>query len=42
MYPGIIEKLLTHPIDSMDEYEKLLPLLADSSVLKVFVNIAEG
>ncbi|WP_296456157.1 glucose 1-dehydrogenase [Rubinisphaera sp.] len=42
MYPGTIEKLLTHPIDGMENYEQLLPLLADSSVLKVYVNIADA
>ncbi|MCG6155322.1 glucose 1-dehydrogenase [Rubinisphaera margarita] len=42
MYPGVLERILTHPVDGMEKYEQLLPLLSDSSVLKVFVNIAEG
>lgn len=42
MYPGVIERLLTHPIDAMDGYDQLMPLLSDSSALKVFVNIAEA
>ncbi len=41
MYPGVIERLLTHPIDGMDQYGQLMPLLSQSSVLKVFVNVAE-
>ncbi len=42
MYPGVIERLLTHPIDGMDHYDQLMPLLSDSSALKVFVNIAQA
>ena len=41
MYPGVIQKLLTDPIDGMENYDQLMPLLAKSSVLKVFVNIAK-
>lgn len=41
MFPDAIERLLTHPIDGMDNYAQLMPLLADSSALKVFVNIAQ-
>ena len=41
MYPGVIEQLLTHPIDGMDNFAQLMPLLGDSSALKVFVNIAK-
>ncbi|WP_013628243.1 glucose 1-dehydrogenase [Rubinisphaera brasiliensis] len=41
MYPGVLERILTHPVQGMDEYEKLMPLLNDSSVLKVYVEIAK-
>lgn len=40
MYPGVLDRMLTHPIQGMEEHERIMPLLADSSALKVFVNIA--
>lgn len=43
MYPGVLEKILTHPVDGMDNYQEMMRLLVeDKDALKVFVNIAEG
>lgn len=41
MYPGSIEKILTHKLDGMDHYEEMMELLQDSSVLKVYVDISK-
>ncbi len=42
-YPGVIEKILTHPVDGLENYREMMRLLVeDHSALKVFVNVAEG
>lgn len=42
MFPGIVEKILTHPVDGLDNYAEMMRLLVeDKSALKVFVNVAE-
>lgn len=42
-FPGGIEKILTHPVDGLDNYGEMMRLLVDEhSALKVFVNVAEG
>ena len=42
MYPGVIEKILTHPVDGLDNYAEMMRLLVeDKDALKVFVNVAE-
>ena len=42
MYPGVLEKILTHPVDGLDNYEEMMRLLVeDDEALKVFVNVAE-
>lgn len=42
MYPGVIEKVLTSPVDGLDNYEEMIRLLVeDKSALKVYVNVAE-
>lgn len=41
MYPGVIEKILTHPVDGLENYAEMMRLLVeDKSALKVFVNVA--
>jgi threonine dehydrogenase-like Zn-dependent dehydrogenase len=43
MYPGVLEKILTHPVDGLENYQEMMRLLVeDSSALKVFVNVAQG
>ena len=42
MYPGIIEKILTNPVDGLDNYQEVIRLLVeDKDALKVFVNVAD-
>ena len=41
-YPGAVEKILTHPVDGLGQYEEMMRLLVEEkSALKVFVNVAE-
>jgi threonine dehydrogenase-like Zn-dependent dehydrogenase len=40
-YPGITERILTHPIAGLDNYKEMMRLLEDKEALKVFVNVAE-
>ena len=40
-YPGVIERILTNPIDGFDEYGEMMRQLEDKEALKVFVNIAD-
>jgi len=41
-FPGVVEKILTHPVDGLDRYEEMMRLLVEEkSALKVFVNVAE-
>ncbi|QEF96980.1 putative zinc-type alcohol dehydrogenase-like protein YjmD [Stieleria maiorica] len=43
MFPGVLDKILTHPVDGMDNYQEMMRLLVeDKDALKVFVDIAEG
>tara|TARA_R110002049_G_scaffold2750_2_gene21783 strand:+ start:667926 stop:669029 length:1104 start_codon:yes stop_codon:yes gene_type:complete len=42
MYPGVLEKILTHPVDGLDDYAEMMRLLVeDKDALKVFVNVAD-
>ncbi len=42
-FPGVIEKILTHPVDGLERYSEMMRLLVeDRSALKVFVNVADG
>lgn len=41
MYPGVISRILTHPLQGMEQHQEMMKLLEDSKVLKVFMNIAE-
>jgi len=40
-YPGVTERILTHPIAGLDNYKEMMKLLEDNQALKVFVNVAE-
>jgi threonine dehydrogenase-like Zn-dependent dehydrogenase len=40
-YPGVTERILTHPVAGLDKYKEMMQLLEDKEALKVFVNIAE-
>ena len=41
-YPGVTERILTHPIDGLDNYQQMMDLLVEAKALKVFVNVADG
>ena len=42
MFPGVLEKILTSPVDGLDNYQEMMRLLVeDKDALKVFVNVAE-
>jgi threonine dehydrogenase-like Zn-dependent dehydrogenase len=38
-YPGWMERLLTHPVHGLDNWEKALELLGSPGVIKVFLEI---
>ena len=40
-YPGITERILTHPVAGLDNYKDMMRLLEEKEALKVFVNVAE-
>jgi glucose 1-dehydrogenase len=41
-FPGVIERILTNPVDGLDNYQEMMRLLTDEpSALKVFVNVAD-
>ena len=41
MYPGVIQKILTNPVNGLDNYQEMMRLLVEEkSALKVFVNVA--
>lgn len=42
-YPGVLQKILTHPVKGLDNYREMMRLLVeDRDALKVFVEVAEG
>ena len=42
-YPGVIQRILTHPVRGLDGYEQMMKLLVDAKdALKVYVDVAEG
>ena len=42
MYPGVLEKILTSPVEGLDNYAEMIRLLVeDKEALKVYVNVAE-
>jgi hypothetical protein len=41
MYPGVLQKILTNPVNGLDNYAEMMRLLVeDQSALKVYVNVA--
>lgn len=43
MYPGVLNKILTHPVDGLDQYAEMMRLLVeDKDALKVYVNVAKA
>ena len=43
MYPGVLQKILTNPVEGLEQYKEMMRLLVeDKSALKVFVNVAKG
>ena len=41
-YPGITERILTHPVEGLDHYKDMMRLLEEKEALKVFVNVASA
>ena len=42
MYPGVVEKILTTPVDGLENYNEMMRLLVeDKEALKVYVNVAD-
>lgn len=39
-YPGVTERILTHPVDGLEKYKEMMKLLEDNQALKVFVNVS--
>jgi glucose 1-dehydrogenase len=41
MFPGVIQRILTNPVNGLDSYKEMMRLLVEEkSALKVFVNVA--
>ncbi|MHB1562389.1 MAG: glucose 1-dehydrogenase [Isosphaeraceae bacterium] len=38
-YPGVTERILTHPIAGLDNYKEMMHLLEENKALKVYVNL---
>ena len=42
MFPGVVERILTNPVDGLDQYREMMRLLVeDRDALKVFVNVCQ-
>jgi hypothetical protein len=42
MFPGVLEKILTHPVAGLDQFQEMMRLLVeDNSALKVYVDVAD-
>jgi threonine dehydrogenase-like Zn-dependent dehydrogenase len=42
MYPGVIQQILTHPVQGLDNYKEMMRLLVEEKgTLKVYVNVAD-
>jgi threonine dehydrogenase-like Zn-dependent dehydrogenase len=39
-YPGVTERILTHPVAGLEKYKEMMQLLEDKEALKVFVDVA--
>ena len=40
-FPGVTQRILTHPVRGLDNYKQMMVLLEEKKALKVFVNIAD-
>ena len=40
-YPGVTERILTHPVAGLDGYKEMMQLLEDKEALKVFIDVAK-
>jgi threonine dehydrogenase-like Zn-dependent dehydrogenase len=40
MFPGVTERILTNPVEGLDNYQEMMTLLESGKALKVFVNVA--
>lgn len=41
MYPGVVQQILTNPVEGLDRYEEMMKLLTnEKAALKVYMNIA--
>jgi glucose 1-dehydrogenase len=42
MFPNVLKKILTNPVNGLDQYQEMMRLLVeDNTALKVFVNVAD-
>ncbi|MEX0792689.1 MAG: glucose 1-dehydrogenase [Pirellulaceae bacterium] len=42
MFPGVLPRILTNPVNGLDNYQEMMRLLVeDNNALKVYVNVAE-
>jgi hypothetical protein len=42
MFPGVIENILTNPVDGLDNHMEMMRLLVEEkTALKVYVNVAD-
>ena len=41
MFPGVTEKILTHPLQGLESYAEMMRLLETGECLKVFVEVAK-
>jgi threonine dehydrogenase-like Zn-dependent dehydrogenase len=42
MYPGVVQRILTNPVDGLDNYAEMMRLLVqEKTALKVYVNVAD-
>ena len=42
MFPGVLQRILTNPVNGLDNYQEMMRLLVEEkSALKVYVNVAE-
>ena len=41
MYPNTTQKILTHPIDGLENFQEMMDHLANGRCLKIYVNVAE-
>lgn len=41
MYPGVTERILTHPVQGLDNYAEMMELLETGQCLKVYVEVAD-